>query len=106
MTNGQPSGITTNTARGRGAAGPVAPRRAGALRPLGLDAVVLSREGQLGQWQQLNRDSTIPHCLDNLETSGVLDNLRRVAGRSAAGFTGYWFADSDLHKTLEALGWD
>lgn len=34
----------------------------------------------------------------------MLDNYRRLLGRRTADFRGPLFADSDLHKTLEALG--
>jgi DUF1680 family protein len=86
--------------------GPASPVRATRVTPLRLDAVVLDPDGQLGQWQALNRAATIDHCVDNLESSGVIDNLRRVVGESDADFRGFWFADSDLAKTLEAIGWE
>ncbi|RKS73900.1 hypothetical protein CLV35_2394 [Motilibacter peucedani] len=86
--------------------GPAAPLRPTPLRPLRLDEVELSPESQLGRWQQLNRSATIPHCVTNLESSGVLDNFRRLLGESDKPFTGFWFADSDLGKTLEAVGWE
>ncbi|MEV7628338.1 beta-L-arabinofuranosidase domain-containing protein [Actinoplanes sp. NPDC089786] len=64
----------------------------------------------LGAWQELNAAATIPHCVENLETSGVVDNFRRLADGGADGpageFRGFWFADSDLYKTLEAIGWE
>jgi uncharacterized protein len=89
-------------------AGPVALSDAhrAAVRPLALHAVALAPEGQLGAWQELNREATIPHCIANVHSSGVLDNLRRIVGRSDAPFRGFWFADTDLYKTLEAIGWD
>ncbi len=87
----------------RGLAAPVRQPR---LIPLLLDAVTFEPGGHLGEWQQLNRDATIPHCIENLESSGVLDNLRRLVGSSDQTFRGLWFADSDLHKTLEAVGWE
>lgn len=95
-------------ARAGGSAGPVAATETGryALRPLPFDAARLSEEGQLGAWQELNRRSTIPHCIDNVETSGALDNFRRLAGESEAKFRGYWFQDTDVYKTLEAVGWE
>jgi DUF1680 family protein len=62
--------------------------------------------GFLGDWQRVNREGTIPHCIERLETTGVLDNLRRLVGESGAEFRGPLFADSDLYKTLEAIGWE
>jgi uncharacterized protein len=84
---------------------PAAPARENARRPVPLGAVTLG-PGMLGDWQRLNRTATIPHCLDRLESTGVLDNLRRLVGESDAPFRGPLFADSDLYKTLEAIGWE
>jgi DUF1680 family protein len=89
-----------------GSRGPAAPLRTTRLRPLGLGDTELSPGSQLGRWQELNRTATITHCVDNLETSGVLDNFRRLVGESDADFRGFWFADSDLTKTLEAIAWE
>lgn len=88
--------------------GPVAPRATDRLvqRPLPASAVRLDPAGHLGRWQTLNATATLPHTLEQLETSGVLPNLRRVVGESDADYTGYMFADSDLYKTLEAIGWE
>ncbi|GAA2513391.1 hypothetical protein Ahu01nite_061340 [Winogradskya humida] len=88
-------------------AGPVAPRRTARLTPLPSPAARLAPGSFLGAWQQLNADATIGHCVDNLETSGVLANFRRlVEGGPQGAFQGFWFADSDLYKTLEAVGWE
>jgi uncharacterized protein len=87
------------------AAVPAAPVRPTARRPLDVRAVTL-HDGMLGAWQRLNREATIPHCIERLETSGVLDNLRRLTGDSDAAFRGPLFADSDLYKVLEAIGWE
>lgn len=86
-------------------AAPVVPARAQSRRPLDVRSVTLSG-GFLGDWQTLNRDATIPHCIERLESSGVMDNLRRLVGESTAEFRGPLFADSDLYKTLEAIGWE
>lgn len=76
------------------------------LTPLPVGAVSLSPAGDLGAWQSLNRERTLPHIVERLETSGVLDNLRRLTGESDAAYQGFNFADSDLHKTLEAIAWE
>jgi uncharacterized protein len=86
-------------------AAPAAPSRATARRPLDVRRIRLDG-GLLGDWQQVNRDGTIPHCIERLESSGVLDNLRRLVGESERPFRGPLFADSDLYKTLEAIGWE
>ncbi|QSB13842.1 glycoside hydrolase family 127 protein [Natronosporangium hydrolyticum] len=85
---------------------PAAPAAARAARePFDVREVRLGR-GFLGDWQTRNRQATIPHCIARLETSGVMDNLRRLVGESDAPFRGMLFADSDLFKTLEAVGWE
>lgn len=96
-----PASLTREPADGPvGRLGPLA-----AHRPLPLDAVELDPAGHLGAWQELTARATIPHCVEQVEECGALDNLRRVVGESTAPFRGYWFADSDVHKTLEAVGW-
>src|SRR5699024_11324822 len=57
-------------------------RRGPGLRPLDLTAVTLHPHGALGAWQELNASATIPHCIAQLETSGVIDNFRRLIGES------------------------
>ncbi|WP_336855516.1 glycoside hydrolase family 127 protein [Sinomonas albida] len=88
--------------------GPVGATASGryTLRPLPFDAVRLSGAGHLGAWQELNRTATIPHCIASVEASGGLDNFRRLIGESDTGFKGYRFQDSDLYKTIEAVGWE
>jgi DUF1680 family protein len=74
--------------------------------PLGHDAVSLDPGGWLGAWQELNRAATIPHCVAQLAETGTLDNLRRKTGEFTGPRRGLWFSDSDIYKTLEALGWE
>lgn len=87
--------VKTAQPMGRTAHGVIAP----------VEAAVLG-DGMFGRWQRLGREKTIPHGIARLETTGVLDNLRRLIGRSNAPFRGLVFADSDLHKTLEAVAWE
>lgn len=85
---------------------PAAPRAAVAVHQgLAMSAVRL-HGGVLGAWQERNAAATIPHCIDQLEESGVLDNFRRVLGNSEADYRGFVFADSDLYKVIEAVGWE
>ncbi len=77
-----------------------------AHRPLDVRAVRLSATGPVGAWQRRNAERTIPHCIEQLEASGVLDNFRRVAGESDAEYRGFVFADSDLYKVVEAVAWE
>jgi DUF1680 family protein len=87
--------------------GPVAPtgQAIAALHPLPLSAVRLDPDGLAGGWQTRNAEATLPHCIDQLGTHGNLDNVRRVTGDAATPYAGMWFADTDVHKTLEALAW-
>ena len=75
-------------------------------RPISIASVRLTTEGHLGAWQQRNAQATIPHCVAALESSGVLDNFRRVIGESGADYRGFVFADSDLYKVIEAIAWE
>ncbi|GAA1726798.1 glycoside hydrolase family 127 protein [Microbacterium paludicola] len=84
---------------------PAAPMAATRHRPLAVPAVRL-RGGALGRWQRLNAEATIPHCIAQVESSGVLDNFRRIVGESDAAHRGFVFADSDLYKTIEAVAWE
>ncbi|SEE80136.1 glycoside hydrolase family 127 protein [Ruania alba] len=108
MTQQQVAPTPTSPASGHAVAVAPAIPRAGTARrsPLDMRSVRLSPEGTLGAWQQRNAGATIGHCIANLESSGVLDNFRRVIGESGAGYRGFVFADSDLYKTIEAVAWE
>ncbi|MEV6342386.1 beta-L-arabinofuranosidase domain-containing protein [Actinoplanes sp. NPDC051851] len=86
--------------------GPVVPtpEAVSALRPLPRDAVALSPASLLGGWQERNTAATLPHCTGQLAEQGNLANVRRVTGADGE-FRGFWFADSDIYKTLEAAFW-
>jgi len=71
-----------------------------------IDGAVALGDGTLGRWQRRNREATIPHGILRLETDGALDNLRRLIGESDAPWRGLVFADSDVHKVLEAVAWE
>lgn len=62
--------------------------------------------GPLAEWQTLNTSATIPHCIAQLEPSGVLANFRRAAGEEPGDYRGMVFADSDLYKVIEAVAWE
>lgn len=97
----------TTTARG-----PVGGRVPHAVwAPLPAGSVTLGTDAGLGAWQAASARATVPHCLDALESSGVLDNLRRLLdegdpARHDGPYRGFNFADSDAWKTLEAVAWD
>lgn len=69
--------------------------------------VVLDPEHLLGRTVERNRDVGLPSLLAELESHGIVDNLRRVAkdGRAKDPSTtdrqGWWFSDSDVVKWLE-----
>ena len=78
----------------------------GRLQPLSARAATLDPGGLLGGWQALNRSATIDHCIERLEATGAIDNLRRLRDPSIGEFRGLRFADSDVYKVLEAVGWE
>jgi uncharacterized protein len=75
------------------------------LRPLGLDEASITG-GLWGDRKQVNRDVQLPECAGHLDAAGNLGNLRAAAGRSEESFRGMVFADSDVYKWLEAIGWE
>ena len=113
-----PAGLSDDPAPGPDhPAGPVAPtaRAAGPHQP-----TVRARlaDGLLGRWQHRSLTASLPLALRQLEDAGNLDNLRvavRVAqagdqgnGDSPGGlrYRGPVFMDSDIYKTMEAIGWE
>jgi uncharacterized protein len=106
--HGAHDGSATAAREGASTAGPVAPTAAARvrLRPLDAGRTTLDASGFLGGWQALNRAATIDHCIARLESSGNLENFRRLRDPGSGGYQGYWFADSDIYKVLEAVGWE
>lgn len=86
--------------------GPVGPTAYGVLAPLPASSATLAADGFLGGWQERSGGATIAHCVANLDSSGVLHNFRRLVDGEPGVFLGKRFADSDLYKTLEAIGWE
>jgi hypothetical protein len=84
--------------------GPVDTTRSAHARLHPLDAEIDS--GFWAERRRLNRDVLIPDGLRRLEAAGNLHNLRVAAGREAGEFRGLVFMDSDVHKWLEAVGWE
>jgi DUF1680 family protein len=89
------------------ARGPVSPTPDAAVahRPLAGQAARL-RSGLLHDWQQRNRAASLPLALGQLETAGNLGNLRIAIAGAHEGYQGPVFMDSDIYKTLEAIGWE
>ncbi len=74
------------------------------LKPVALDTIRLGA----GFWQprlELNHRVTLftQHAL--LESTGRLDNFRRVSGEIYGSYRGLVFNDSDVYKWLEAAAW-
>jgi hypothetical protein len=87
--------------------GPLHPTPSAALahRPLdgGVSALI---DGQLAGWQRRNRDASLPLALRQLEAAGNLGNLRLAIAGAHEGYRGPVFMDTDIYKTLEAIGWE
>jgi hypothetical protein len=75
-----------------------------AVRPVPLDAVAVD-DDFWNSWLETNREVTIEHQYDRLESDGCLDNFRRVIGEAAGGFEGPMFVDSDAYKWLESASY-
>ena len=71
--------------------------------PLGITEVTLTPGSYLRDLQDLNATATLPHAIGKLDESGVIANLASPGGEAHRGFG---FSDSDLYKTLEAIGWE
>jgi len=89
------------------AGGPVSPSPAAAVvhRPLDGPAARLG-PGLLHDWQQRNREASLPLALRQLEVAGNLANVRLAIAGAGEGYRGPVFMDSDIYKTLEAIGWE
>lgn len=88
-------------------AGPAAPTGQAAvkLRPLAPGAVRITG----GLWyarSEVNRTVTVPAGEKQLESAQNLRNLRIAAGEEQGEPHGPIFADSDVHKWLEAAAWE
>lgn len=92
------------------------PGALGTLRPLDTRAVRI-HGGFWGERLDRNRSVTLAHGAAQLEASGAIGNLRRVAesgGAATGGYRGgrddagvvFPFLDSDVYKWLEAVGWE
>jgi len=93
--------------RGSLPGGPVRPtaRAISAHRPLGGRGPELSG-GLLRDWQARSRDVSLPMALRHLRTAGNMENLRLAASGDGGVYRGPVFMDTDLYKTLEAIGWE
>jgi uncharacterized protein len=81
------------------------PRAAVTHRPLRGPGVRLVA-GLLREWQVRSRDASLPLALRQLKAMGNVDNLRLAIVGAGGEYRGPEFMDSDLYKTLEAIGWE
>jgi uncharacterized protein len=89
--------------------GPVIPTAGAAVAHRPLDGPSSLRPGGLlYEWQHRNREVSIPLALAQLEAAGNFANVRLAAGivEHQTGYRGPVFMDSDIYKTLEAIGWE
>ncbi|MFE6968705.1 glycoside hydrolase family 127 protein [Isoptericola sp. NPDC057653] len=97
--------MTTTTFRtDRGPAEPTAAAIA-ALRPLPPGSATVDG-GLWGHRLRVNRAASVPEGLGHLREYGNLRNLEVAAGLAEGEATGPVFADSDVHKWLEAAAWE
>ena len=55
--------------------------------------------------QKTNSEKTIPHELDQCNTTGRISNFAKAAGLTEGNFEGIFFNDSDVHKLVEAASY-
>jgi len=60
-------------------------------------------EGFWADRMKVNVEKSIPTMLAELEQHGIVENFRRVSGRSHAARRGPLFTDSDIYKWIEAV---
>ncbi|MBE0658575.1 MAG: glycoside hydrolase family 127 protein [Bryobacteraceae bacterium] len=64
-------------------------------------SAVTMREGFWQSRMKVNVERSIPTLLELLESNGIIDNFRRLAGKNVAR-RGPLFTDSDIYKWMEA----
>jgi DUF1680 family protein len=65
---------------------------------------VTIEEGFWSKRRKTNVESSIPSMREQLEQHGRMDNYRRLVGKSDAPQKGPYYADSDIYKWTEAVG--
>jgi uncharacterized protein len=66
---------------------------------------VTVEEGFWSKRRRTNVERSIPTMREQLEAHGRMDNFRRLVGKSTAPQKGPYFADSDIYKWTDAVGW-
>src|ERR1043165_7523375 len=58
------------------------------------------------QRQTVNHNASLKHAYTMLNKAGNLHNLKMAAGWESGQYRGMNFADENVYKWLEALGWE
>ena len=66
---------------------------------------VTIEEGFWSKRRKTNVERSIPTMHDELEAHGRMNNFRRLVGKSSEPQIGPYFADSDIYKWTDAVGW-
>lgn len=74
------------------------------LKPVPVGSVTLAGEFW-GPRIRRNVEVTLPSQYELLESTGRLNNFRRVTGECKAPYAGIFFNDSDVYKWIEAASW-
>ena len=74
------------------------------VQPVPIEAVRIG-DGFWRGWLDRLCDVTLPTQHAQCESTGRLDNIRRVSGRVDAPFRGRYYDESDVYKWLEAASW-
>ena len=77
---------------------------AAVLKPVPVAAVTLAGDFW-GPRMRRNVEVTLPSQYALLESTGRLNNFRRVVGQCDAPYSGIFFNDSDVYKWIEAASW-
>lgn len=74
------------------------------LEPIPIERVKVSHEFFVTRLQA-NTRVTIPHCLAQCESTGLLANFRIASGAEKGERKGTASDDANVYRTLEAIGW-
>ncbi|HKW19691.1 MAG TPA: beta-L-arabinofuranosidase domain-containing protein [Terriglobales bacterium] len=66
---------------------------------------VTIEEGFWSKRRATNVERSIPTMHDELEAHGRMDNFRRLVHKSSGPQRGPYFADSDIYKWIDGVGW-
>jgi uncharacterized protein len=97
----------TETDKAPASRGPASPTASAAVRHRPVEEPGTRLTGALlRDWQWRSHEASLPLALRQMEAAGNLGNLRLAVAGATDGYRGPVFMDSDLYKTLEAIGWE